>query len=71
MCHDDACTAMQFTRFFGVLQVKGAVADRFTSEEELERRQQEAEEEAAAAEEARKKAEWDAHHWGPFGLFRK
>lgn len=56
---------------FPCLQVKGAVADRFTSEEELERRLQEEEEAEREAEQARRKAEHDAHHWGPFGLFRK
>ena len=53
------------------VQVKGAVADKFTSEEELERRRLEAEAEEEAAGKEAEAAERAKHRWGPFGLFRK
>lgn len=53
------------------MQVKGAVVDKFTSEEELERRRLEAEAEEEAARKEAEAAERAKHRWGPFGLFRK
>lgn len=54
-----------------LVQVKGAVVDKFTSEEELERRRLEAEAEEEAARKEAEAAERAKHRWGPFGLFRK